>query len=723
MTGPAAMGPLSTALQCFVAVARHHGVDLSVERLVHDYAIGDGEDSATRLLTVARESGFKARSVSLSWHDLSLLGEAYPFLARLDNGNTVIVVGFQRETNGGEVAVLDPLADRPGFILLDETAFCSQWSGAAVFLKRIHRLADEGQPFGFRWFIPEFLRQRRLFRDILVAALTLQVLALAIPIFIQIVLDKVLVHQAYTTLYVLTAGIFAAILFDTVFTFLERYLLLFASNKIDIRVATRTFGHLLSLPIDFFERSSAGVLVKHMQQAEKIREFLTGRLFLTLLDATALLVVVPVLFLYSARLAFIVLGFAGLIALVIAVLVGPFRRRLRELYEAEGQRQALLVETIHGMETVKALAIEPRRRRSWDARCAQAVTSHFRVGKISASAQAVTGLFEKLMIVAVIGIGATAVFDGALTLGALIAFQMLASRVTGPLAKIVALVHEYQEAALSVRMLGQVMNRAPERATTSRGLQPAFAGRIEFDGVTFRYAEATAPALEKVSFAIPAGSVFGIVGRSGSGKTTLMRLVRGMYPAQWGAIRVDGHDIRELDLVHLRSSLGVVLQENFLFRGTITENIGATKSGASFEEIVAAAGIAGADEFIQTLPQGYETLLEENGANLSGGQKQRIAIARALLSQPRILILDEAMSALDPETEAVIQRNLSKIAEGRTVLIVSHRLSALVNADAILVLDRGKVVDLGRHSDLVARCLTYRQLWNQQHRHLQHAAE
>jgi ATP-binding cassette subfamily B protein len=186
---------------------------------------------------------------------------------------------------------------------------------------------------------------------------------------------------------------------------------------------------------------------------------------------------------------------------------------------------------------------------------------------------------------------------------------------------------------------------------------------------------------------------------------------------------VDGHDIRELDLVHLRSSLGVVLQENFLFRGTITENIGATKPGASFEEIVAAACMVGADEFIQTLPQGYETLLEENGSNLSGGQKQRIAIARALLPQPRILILDEAMSALDPETEAVIQRNLSKIAEGRTVLIVSHRLSALANADAILVLDRGKMVGLGRHADLVARCTTYGQLWNQQHRYLQHAAD
>jgi ATP-binding cassette subfamily B protein len=722
MRSPIDSGPLLTALQCFVAVARHRGVDLSVERLAHDYAVGEGDKSVAVLRKIARDTGFKVRSLNLRWAELPRLGEAYPFLAHLHNGNTVIVAGFRSESVGGQVTVLDPLADRPAPLLLDETAFCRQWSGSALLLKKVHRLVDENQPFGLRWFVPELLRQGRAFRDVIVAALALQVLALATPIFVQIVLDKVLVHQAYTTLYVLTAGVAGAIVFDTAFSFLERYLLLFATNKIDIRIATRTFAHLLSLPIDFFERAFAGVLVKHMQQAERVREFLTGRLFLTLLDATALFIVVPVLFLYSPFLATIVLGFAALIALVIVILVGPFRRRLRELYEAEGQRQAALVETIHGIETVKALAIEPRRRRSWDARCAQAVTSHFRVGKISASAQAVTGLFEKLMIVAVIGIGATSVFDGSLTLGALIAFQMLASRVSGPLAKIVSLVHEYQEAALSVRMLGQVMNRPAERVTT-RGLQPQFAGRIEFENVTFRYTEGLAPALENVSFAIPAGSVFGIVGRTGSGKTTLTRLVRGMYPVQSGMIRIDGHDIRELDLVHLRSSLGVVLQENFLFRGTIAENIGVTEPGATFEQIVAAAAMAGADEFIQTLPQGYETLLEENAANLSGGQKQRIAIARALLRQPRVLILDEAMSALDPETEAIVQQNLWRIAEGRTVIIISHRLSALANADAILVLDRGRVADLGRHAELVARCTTYRQLWNQQHQHLRQVAQ
>ena len=715
MTTAAPSGPLQTGLQCFAAVARHHGIDLAIERLQHDHALTGAEDPIATLLTVAQANGFRAKTAEIGWDDLIRLADAYPALAFLENGNCVIVAGYRAASN--DLAIIDPLADRPGFLFLDQAAFSGRWRGRVLLLKRVRKITDEDQPFGFRWFVPEMLRQGTLFRDIAVAAIALQVIALALPIFIQIILDKVLVHQAYATLYVLTAGIVIALAFEAVFGFLRRYLLLYASNKIDIRVSTRTFERLVSLPIDFSERASAGVLIKHMQQGEKLRDFFTGKLFLTLLDATALLVVVQVLILYSGYLSAIVLGFAALIALTIASLVGPFRRRLRALYEAEGQRQAFLVETIQGIDTVKALAVEPKQRRGWNERCAEAIGSQFRVGRISAVAQAGTGLLEKLMTVAIIALGAQAVFDGHLTIGALIAFQMFASRVTGPLVQIVSLVHEYQEAALSVQMLGQILNRRPE--TTNRaGLRTPIKGRIDFENVTFRYAEGSAPALDGLSISIAPSSVFGIVGRSGSGKTTLTRLVRGMYPIQQGAVRIDGYDLREYDLGHMRTSIGVVLQENFLFRGSVRENLAITKPDATLEEIVNASALAGADEFIQTLPQGYDTLIEEKGANLSGGQRQRLAIARALLRDPRILILDEATSALDPESEALIQRNLARIAEGRTVIIVSHRLASLVSADAILVLEKGKAVDYGVHRDLLSRCTPYRQLWNQQHRHL-----
>ncbi len=715
MLGSADSGPLQTSLQCFAAVARHHGMDLALERLLHDHALTGAEEAIPALLAIAQANGFRAKRAKIDWDALIRLADAYPALAFLENGNCIIVAGYRKATN--DLAIIDPLADRPGFIYLDRDAFAQRWRGEVVLVKRAPKLTDENQPFGFRWFVPEFLRQGSLFRDVAVAAIALQAIALALPIFIQIVLDKVLVHQAYATLYVLTIGIGIALIFEAVFGFLRRYLLLYASNKIDVRVSTRTFERLVSLPIDFFERASAGVLVKHMQQGEKLRDFFTGKLFLTLLDALALLVVVPVLLMYSAFLSAVVLAFAAAMALTIAALVGPFRTRLRALYEAEGQRQAFLVETIQGIDTVKALAVEPKQRRGWNARCAEAIASQFRVGRISAVAQSGTGLLEKLLTVAVIALGAQAVFDGHLTIGALIAFQMLASRVTGPLVQIVSLVHEYQEAALSVQMLGQILNRKPE--TTSRaGLRLPVKGRIDFENVGFRYSENAAPALDDLTVSIGAGTVFGIVGRSGSGKTTLTRLVRGMYPIQSGSVRIDGYDLREFDLGHLRTSIGVVLQENFLFRGSVRENLSITKPDATMEEIVAVAGLAGADEFIQTLPQGYDTLIEEKGANLSGGQRQRLAIARALLRDPRILVLDEATSALDPESEALIQRNLARIAEGRTVIIVSHRLASLVSADAILVLDRGKAVDYGTHRDLLSRCASYRQLWNQQHRHL-----
>jgi ATP-binding cassette subfamily B protein len=475
---------------------------------------------------------------------------------------------------------------------------------------------------------------------------------------------------------------------------------------------------LLTLPIDYFETATAGVITRHMQQIEKIRGFLTGRIFTTGLDVVSLLIFLPILFTYSVKLALVVLLFTGLIAAIIVAMLPAYQRRLNALYNAEGQRQAMLVETIHGMRTVKALAIEPQQRKYWDQRSAEAINMHFRVGKISIAGSAVTDFLGKLLPVLVIVLGAQQVFDQTLSVGALIAFQMISGRVVAPLIAMVGLVNEYQETALSVKMLGEVMNRASEGRADAGGLRPKLKGDISFDNVGFRYPGATGLALDRATFDIQAGTIVGIVGRSGSGKTTLTKLIQGLYPLQEGLIRFDGIDAREIELSHLRRQIGVVLQENFLFRGTIRENLAMTKPDASFEEIVAAAQTAGADEFIERMPQGYDTLLEENAANLSGGQKQRLSIARSLLSQPRILILDEAASALDPESEAIFIKNLSRIAVGRTVIMISHRLSTLVNADAILVMQHGKLVDRGPHKELLERSDTYRHLWNQQTSHL-----
>ncbi|MBO5688465.1 MAG: peptidase domain-containing ABC transporter, partial [Lentisphaeria bacterium] len=435
-------------------------------------------------------------------------------------------------------------------------------------------------------------------------------------------------------------------------------------------------------------------------------------LFFTILDVFALCIFIPFLLFYSVTLTLIVLGVSAVMALVIASLIKPFQRRLDELYQAEGKRQSMLVETIHGIKTVKSLALEPVERKIWDDCTAYAIKSYFRVGKISMTAQSISQMLEMFMTICVIGVGAHLVFNHVITIGALIAFQMLAHRVTSPLVKLVGLIHEYQQIALSVRMLGVVMNTPAEPA--GGGVRNPLKGGVEFDNITFRYRPDLPEAIKRFSQNIPAGSTIGFVGRSGSGKTTLTRLLQGLYPVTQGVIKIDGIDIREIDKTHLRRNIGVVLQENYFFSGTVRENISLPKQNATLEEIIYAAKLAGADEFIQKLPRGYDTKLEENAADLSGGQKQRLAIARALLTNPPILIFDEATSALDPESEEVIRRNLKSIARGRTVLIVSHRLSIVSHADRILVLDHGELSAAGTHKELIAQPGIYREFWNQQ---------
>jgi len=712
---PADMPAQHTALKCLVAVARHHGLDLTVERLLHEHALDEAEPSLDRLAKIATDAGLRAEARKLDWVGLqSLPGYQFPLLLRLANGNTVIALGMQ---DGVKLTVADPIADKPAPLPLDKETLERAWQGEALLLRRVFRVDDEAQPFGLRWFIPELLRERGLFRDIAIAALVLHAIGLALPIFFQLVIDRVMVHQTYSTLYVLTFGVVLALLFEAVFGFLRQYLLLHTTAKIDVRLAARVFAHLVSLPVAYFERTVSGVVLQHVAQHRKIREFLTGRLFATLLDASVLVIFIPVLLLYSVKLTLILLAYCAVIAAVIWALIPTFRARLLALYQAEAQRQGVLVETIHGMSTVKSLALEPRRRRDWEERVAAATGMQVRVGKIGAVAHTITTLAEKLMLVTIIAFGAADVFSGALTVGALVAFQMLSSRVSGPLVQIVSLIHEFQETALAVRMLGEIMNRPPEPGATARGMQPAVRGAVTFDAVSFSYSGGER-VLDRVGFNLPAGSVVGIVGRSGSGKTTIARLIQGLHTPQEGAVRIDGINLREFDTPHLRRSVGIVLQETFLFRGTVRDNIAASRPEASLEEVAAAARMAGADEFIDRLPQGLQTVIDEGGTNLSGGQKQRLAIARALLVNPRILIFDEATSSLDPESEAIVQRNLAPIAQGRTTIIITHRLSNLVEAHAILVMERGRIVDHGPHRELVERPGVYRDLWQQQTRNM-----
>jgi ATP-binding cassette subfamily B protein len=709
-----------SVVQCLTAIAQHHGLQVNPERLIEEYALPDEEPRPALVIRMAAGIGLKGRLAKLTWKGLFAQEGVFPFIGLMKDSKAVIVVGVRAGGEGaaGEIAILNPQIPEASVHYLDQDLFNEVWSGNVIFLKRSHSLTDPKQPFSLRWFIPEILKQRAAFRDIAIAAVALTVLSMASPIFFQLVIDKVLVHQSTSTLWVLAGGITVALVFESILSYTRQLLMVSATNKIDMQITRRAFSHLLSLSIDYFDTTSAGVVARVMQQLEGIRGFLTGRLMFAALDTLSLLFFVPLLFSYSPTLAAMVISTAVIIGLIIGGLLPTFKRQLETLNVAEGERQALLVETIHGMRTVKALAIEPAQRRLWDQLSAQAISAHFRVSKTAMNGNAATEFLGKFLPIAIIVVGAQSVFDKSMTVGALIAFQMFAGRVMGPLIQIAGLINEYQSTAVSVRILGEVMNRPSEGRGGAGGLRPTLTGEIRFEDVTFRYPGANVAALDHTTFTVKAGTVVGIVGRSGSGKSTLTKIIQGLYPVQEGVVRFDGVDAREIELPHLRRQIGIVLQENFLFRGSVRANISIAKPSASFEEIVAAAQTAGADEFIERLPQGYDTILEEGASNLSGGQKQRLSIARSLLLRPRVLILDEAASALDPESEAIFIRNLGKMAVGRTVIMISHRLSTLVNADAILVMQQGKLDDAGRHEELLARSPTYQTLWHQQTSHM-----
>jgi ATP-binding cassette subfamily B protein len=704
-----------SALRATFLIASHHGVALKPEELP---GLGEVDLLPSVTASLAR-AGFRTRLIRrCTWATAAGLGSAYPALVPMKDGSWVILIVTMAPDTGPVAAILDPAQEAAGVQTVPMAEFLARWSGRLLLVQRKAEGTFEPTEFGLSWFLPALRTQSGLLAGVALAVVAGNLISFALPLLFQVLIDRVIAHQAWNTLFAIVSIFVVLALFDAGFAYVRQRLMLIAGGKVDALIGARTFAHLLSLPLSVFETTPSGVMTRHMQQTEKIRAFLTGRLFQTLLDAAFLPLLLGILAMLCGPLTVIVLGFALVIAGCIGALLPTFRRRLNALYVAEGERQAHLVETLHNMRAVKSLVLEPSRRRVWEDNLALALRRQWDVGTIGALAGAATGLLEKLMQVTVIAYGAALVLQSELSTGALVAFLMLAGRVTGPLVQIVGLINEYQEAALSVRMLAGVMNQKPERGLQPRPMRHPIGGRLMLDQVSFTYPGAATPALDRVSLDIVPGQVIGVVGRSGSGKTTLTRLVQGIEVPQAGLIQVDGVDIRQIDLEHLRRSLGVVLQENLLFRGTIRDNIATARPEAGLEEVLLAAKLAGAEEFIRRLPQGFDTRVEEGGANLSGGQRQRIAIARALMTAPRILVFDEATSALDPESEAVVNRNLAAIAKGRTVIIVSHRLSSLVRADKIVVLEQGRVVAVAPHAVLLETCDIYRHLWQQQTEHL-----
>lgn len=709
-------GSIHPRLLAMMMASRYYGMELEPE----EFRLGDGEKSPTAaaLSLWAQNSGLWSRALRLRWRHLFSVTGAGPVVLLFNDGTAGLLTGSNAEAK--IVLIRDPRAPEaePPFPV-DEMRLAEVWTGDAVLLRAERSQAEADPPFSLGFLTNMVFKEGKSLRSLIFASFAISLLTILPPLLVMQVVDRVLTHHSYSTLALIGAILATTTFYETFLGWARRLIILVVGTKIDAKLGLYVFGRLIRLPLDYFERHPAGETMYRVSQINQVRTFITGKLLTAMLDMITLVVLLPLLFWLNSTLAWIVLICATLIMLIIVAFLRPIRKIFGKVILAETNKQAALGETIFGVKTVKALALEPQRRQVWDERTAEVGKWRLAMGKLSNWPQTLVTPIERFMWMGVILVGAYLALSDTtgFQVGGLFAFMMLSQRVSHPLVQLARLIEDWEEVGGAIGQAAEVLNRPLEDAA-SHGLRPKFAGAIEFQDVTFTYAGTKLPAIDRVSFSVPPGTMLGLVGRSGSGKSTVTRLLQGINREYSGFVKIDGADLREINLRHLRSSFGVVLQENFLFRGSIRENILAGRPGLTLEDAIRAARLAGAEEFIERMPNGYETQIEEGSPNLSGGQRQRLAIARALITDPRILILDEATSALDPESEALVNANMLRIARGRTMVVVSHRLSSLVNCDQIMVLERGKLADIGPHAELLERCSIYRTLWNQQNRHL-----
>ncbi|MEI6153677.1 MAG: type I secretion system permease/ATPase, partial [Deltaproteobacteria bacterium] len=577
-----------------------------------------------------------------------------------------------------------------------------------------HKMITSQAAFGFRWFYNEILHYKNVIGEVFTGSFVVQLFGLVTPLFTQVILDKVIVHRSMTTLDVLAVAFIAVTIFEFLLNTTRNYIFIHTANKIDAKLGAKMIKHLFSLPFVYFELRKVGNIVARMRELDNIREFITNKSVSVIIDLFFSLVFVVVMFLYSVTLTLVFIAFVCIVGMLYITVTPELRRRLEYKFQMAAQSNSYLVEAVTGIQTVKSLALEGSMQKKWEDNLAKYVHASFKLSNMSAIAGAFSGTFQRLMTITVLYLGVKLVIGNQLTIGQLIAFQMFAGQFTGPFLRLVNLWNEFQQALLSVDRIGDILNNPVELRSGTDITLPSLQGAVRFEDVSFRYNMDAPNALDKVSFTVKPGMSVGLVGRSGSGKSTITKLIERLYLISEGAIYMDDIDIRHLNPVWLRFNIGVVLQEDYLFSGTIRENIALPRPDAPMEHIIEAASVAGAHQFIAKLPQGYDTLVGERGSTLSGGQKQRIAIARAIITNPRIIIFDEATSSLDYESEKIIQQNIKQIKAGRTMFMVAHRLSTVKDCDLIVALDIGKVVEMGNHEGLMARKGYYWHLYTQQ---------
>ncbi|ABC32765.1 ABC-type bacteriocin/lantibiotic exporters, contain an N-terminal double-glycine peptidase domain [Hahella chejuensis KCTC 2396] len=700
-------GRLDTGLAALVMLARFHQVAADPAQIQHHFGTHENAFTEQALIRASRHLKLKAKAFTSSWEKLAHI--ALPAIAATQDGHYVVLARAAED----KVLIQDPAGQGPQTLSKEE--FMERWSGRLILITKRSVLPGMSGKFDISWFIPAILKYKSLLRDVIIASFFIQLFALITPLFFQVIIDKVLVHKGLTTLDVLAFGLIVLSIFDVVLNGLRNYVFSHTTNRVDVTLGSKLYHHLIHLPISYFLMRQVGNTVARVRELDTIRNFITSSALTLVIDLFFTIVFFVVMYFYSPTLTWVVLGSIPFYVALSVYITPILRNRLDEKFKRGAENQAFLTESVSGMETVKAMAVEPQMQRRWEENLAAYVAASFKANNLGNIASQSAQLINKIVTVLILWIGATLVMQNELSIGQLIAFNMIAGRVSGPILKLVQLWQDFQQAGISIARLGDILNTPTEpghnpNRTTLQQIQ----GQVSLENVSFRYSPDQPHILRNLSLDVKPGEVIGIVGRSGSGKSTLTKLVQRLYVPEAGRVLVDGVDLAQMEPAWLRRQVGVVLQENRLFNRSVKDNIALVDPSLPMERVIQAAKLAGAHEFIVQLPQGYDTIVGEQGASLSGGQRQRIAIARALICNPRILIFDEATSALDYESERVIQENMRHMCRGRTVFIIAHRLSTVRQADRIIVVDKGEIVESGNHDQLLQQGGYYTKLYSYQ---------
>lgn len=719
---------MQSALQTIGLICAINQIPFDPKSIINKFALTKNEPSIEEFVRILKTCEFKTKIKTLSLENLTKYGA--PFVLQDKNGLyfTVLKVvkkdnksNSKSSNNNNSINKNSKNNDSYSFIVFNGGSSTNELTyddliniSNSKFIVLSHKMLNSKIKFGFGWFYKRMLNYKRIVFEVLIASFIMQLFGLVTPLFTQVVLDKVLTHHSISTLRVIAIAFLATIVFELLLSLSRNYIFAHTTTKIDAKLGSELFSHLALLPMTYFENRKVGNIVARVRELDSIRDFIANKSVTVILDLLFSFVFVLMMLLYSVKLTLIAIFFVTIIALIYFFITPILRKRLEDKFQMGAASNSYLVEAVTGMQTVKSLAIEGSMQREWENYLGNYVKSSFNLSNLSNVASGFATCLQKMMTLSILYFGVGEVIKGNLSVGQLIAFQMFAGQFSSPVMRLVSLWNEFQQALLSVDRLGDILNTPTEQITNKPITLNNIQGDIKFDNVSFKYTPSSNLVLKNINLHITPNKSIGIVGRSGSGKSTITKLIERLYLQNEGAIYIDGIDIRHLNPYILRQNIGVVLQESYLFSGSIKDNISFASPGASMEDIIKVSQIAGANEFIATLDKGYDTAVGERGSSLSGGQKQRIAIARALINNPRILIFDEATSALDYESESIITQNLSQIKQNKTFIIIAHRLSTVRNCDEIIVMDKGEIKERGTHEELIKLNGYYKNLYDKQ---------